>query len=60
MLTGFQTQMAGSTGILDVHEDEVNSMVRYSSSVFTLTGRVKPYTASPPGYSVVILCSGLK
>ena len=51
--------MAESTGILDIHEDEVNNMVKSSSSsVITLTGRVKPYTASPAGYSVVVLSSG--
>ena len=49
--------MAGSTGILDVHEDEVNRMVRFSSSVITLIGRVKPF---PAGYSVVVFSSGLE
>ena len=49
--------MAGSAGILDVHEDEVNRMVRSSPSVITLTDRVKPY--SPAGSSAVVLSSDL-
>ena len=47
--------MAGPTGILDVHEDEVNRMVRFLSSEITLSQTKWSLIAPPAGYSVVFL-----